>query len=290
MKGIVLAAGAGTRLYPVTKATAKPLIPVYDKPMIYYPLSLLMLAGIRDIMIITSEKDSPNFEALLGDGSDYGVDLTYGIQKEPRGIAESLIIAEDFADGEPVALILGDNLLDGKGLEDSLLRAAKRAEKEDRSTIFGFYVEDPRAFGVVGFDENGTPVSLVEKPKDPASNYAVIGVYFYDRRAAEIAKGLSPSARGELEITDVNAEYLAEGKLDLEILDRDAAWFDAGTFSGLAETSDWVRDAQEKSGRLIGCLEEIAYKKGWIDKDRLSVIASHMDKSDYGIYLTSLID
>lgn len=289
MKGIVLAAGSGTRLYPVTKATAKPLIPVYDKPMIYYPISLLMEAGIKDIMLIIAEKDLDNFKSLFGDGSDFGINIEYGIQKEPNGIAEALIIAEDFVGDDSVALVLGDNLLYGEGLAESLMKAADTAEK-GHATVFGYYVDDPRAFGVVGFDENGKPVSLVEKPSEPESNYCVIGVYFYDNRAVGIAKGLTPSARGELEITDVNKAYLEDGTLELIKLPKETEWFDAGTFQSLTETSDFVKNKEKESGKIMACLEEIAYKKGWISEDGLKSAADGMSKSDYGIYLKRLCE
>lgn len=288
MKGIILAAGSGTRLYPVTRAVAKPLLPVYDKPMMYYPLTLLIQAGIRDIMMIISEKDLDSFKRVFGDGSKFGISITYGIQKTPRGIADALIVAKDFIAGDSVCLILGDNVIYGRGLKRDMRRAAKKAELEHKSTIFGCYVEDPRAFGVIGFDEENRPVSLTEKPAEPASNYAVIGLYFYDSRAVEIAEKLEPSSRGELEITDVNKAYLEAGDLEVTLLDKKVTWFDAGTFDSLVDTISFVRRIQYEYDCIIGCPEEAAFANGWINLDELRSLGEEMSKSGYGKYLTAL--
>lgn len=288
MKGIILAAGNGTRLYPVTRAAAKPLLPVYDKPMMYYPLTLLMQAGIRDIMMVISEKDLAGFERVFGDGHQFGINISYGIQKEPRGIADALLVAKEFIAGDSCCLLLGDNVLYGPGLTEQMQDAVRTAEEKHHATIFGYYVEDPRAFGVVGFDPDGKPRSITEKPEEPESNYAVIGLYFYDDRAAEIAEGLEPSARGELEITDVNKTYLESGELDLKLLNKQVAWFDAGTFDSLVDTTSFVRRIQYEYDCIIGCPEEIAYTNGWITLDQLKALAGEMSKSGYGKYLLAL--
>ena len=288
MKGIILAAGSGTRLYPVTRAVAKPLLPVYDKPMMYYPLTLLIQAGIRDIMMIISEKDLDSFRRVFGDGSKFGINITYGIQKEPRGIADALLVARDFIAGDSVCLILGDNVIYGRGLKREMRRAVKKTEQEHKATVFGCYVEDPRAFGVIGFDDENRPVSITEKPAEPASNYAVIGLYFYDSRAVEIAENLEPSARGELEITDVNKAYLEAGDLDVTLLDKKVSWFDAGTFDSLVDTISFVRRIQYEYDCIIGCPEEAAYANGWITLDELRSLGEEMSKSGYGKYLIAL--
>ena len=288
MKGIILAAGSGTRLYPVTRAVAKPLLPVYDKPMMHYPLTLLMQAGIRDIMMVISEKDLESFERVYGDGSNLGIHICYGIQKEPRGIADALIVAKEFINGDSVCFTLGDNVLNGPGLTKQMRQAAKVADEKHHATIFGYYVEDPRAFGVVGFDEHGKPVSLTEKPSEPESSYAVIGLYFYDSRAVEFAENLKPSARGELEITDVNKAYLEAGDLDLKLLDKRVAWFDAGTFESLVDTTDFVRRIQNEYNCIQGCPEETSYRNGWITKDELMALGEGMSKSGYGKYLEGI--
>lgn len=288
MKGIILAAGSGTRLYPVTRAVAKPLLPVYDKPMMHYPLTLLMQAGIRDIMMVISEKDLDSFQRVYGDGSKLGVNICYGIQKEPRGIADALIVAKDFIDGDSVCFTLGDNVLNGPGLTKQMKEAARVADEDHHATIFGYYVEDPRAFGVVGFDEHGKPLSLTEKPAEPESNYAVIGLYFYDNRAVDFAEHLTPSARGELEITDVNKAYLKQGDLELKLLDKRVAWFDAGTFDSLVDTTDFVRRIQYEYNCILGCPEETAYRNGWISKEDLKTLGAEMSKSGYGKYLTAI--
>ena len=288
MKGIILAAGSGTRLYPVTRATAKPLLPVYDKPMMYYPLSLLIQAGIRDIMMVISGKDLDSFQRIFGDGSDFGINICYGIQKEPRGIADALLVARDYIAGDSACLLLGDNVLYGPGLTEQMREAVMRAENDHKATIFGYFVEDPRAFGVVGFDDDGRPVSLMEKPQDPLSNYAVIGLYFYDDRAVSIAEALEPSARGELEITDVNKAYLEAGDLELTLLDKKVAWFDAGTFDSLVNTTDFVRRIEYEYDCIIGCPEEAAYDNGWLSADELRALGQDMASSGYGKYLIAL--
>lgn len=287
MKGIILAGGSGTRLYPLTKVTSKQLLPVYDKPMVFYPLSTLMLAGIRDILIISTPTDLPNFERLLGDGSQYGIRLNYKVQPSPDGLAQAFILGEEFIGGDRAAMILGDNIFYGAGLGEHLRRAA---EQEEGATVFGYYVEDPERFGVVEFDQNGKAVSIEEKPKNPKSNYAVTGLYFYDKKVCERAKALKPSARGELEITDLNRVYLEEDKLSVITLGRGYAWLDTGTMDSLAEATEFVRVVESREGIQIAALEEIAYNKGWISRERLLEAAKAYGKSPYGKHLMNVAE
>lgn len=288
MKGIVLAGGSGTRLYPITKIISKQMLPIYDKPMIYYPLSVLMLAGIRDILIISTREDTPKFEKMLGDGSNYGINLTYKIQEEPKGLAQAFTIGEDFIHDDTVCMILGDNIFYGNGLQKKLQNAIKNAEKGIAS-VFGYHVNDPERFGVVEFDKKGKVISIEEKPEKPKSNYAATGLYFYDNRVIEYAKNLKPSKRGELEITDINRIYLDKEELSVEVLGRGYSWLDTGTFDSLNEASDFVRTV-ELNGQMIACLEEIAYLKGWIDKETVREIGLGMQKNSYGKYLINLAD
>ncbi|MDE7210756.1 MAG: glucose-1-phosphate thymidylyltransferase RfbA [Lachnospiraceae bacterium] len=284
MKGIILAGGAGTRLYPLTMVTSKQLLPVYDKPMIYYPLSTMMLAGIRDIMLISTPQDLPNFENLLDDGSQYGISLEYKEQQHPDGLAQAFLIAEKFIGGEPCVMILGDNIFYGNGL-GSLLRTAVKNAESGRATIFGYYVNDPERFGIVEFDEGGHVVSLEEKPKQPKSNYCVTGIYFYDGRAVEYAKKLVPSARGELEITDLNRMYLEDKTLDVKLLGRGFAWLDTGTMDSLLDASNFVQTLQKRQSIEISAPEEIAYVNGWIPKEALLFAAERYGNSPYGEHL-----
>ena len=287
MKGIILAGGSGTRLYPLTKVTSKQLLPVYDKPMIYYPLSTLMLAGIRDILIISTPSDLPNFERLLGDGSSFGIHLQYKVQPSPDGLAQAFLIGEEFIDGDSCAMVLGDNIFYGNGLKQHLQTAAA---KPDRATVFGYYVDDPQRFGIVEFDKNGKAISIEEKPEHPKSNYCVTGLYFYDNRVVEFAKKVKPSARGELEITDLNKMYLEEGSLDVVTLGRGYAWLDTGTMDALADASEFVRVIENRQGIMLSAVEEIAYRNGWIDKETLIESAKMYGKSGYGKHLRQVAD
>ncbi len=284
MKGIVLAGGAGTRLYPLTMVTSKQLLPVYDKPMIYYPLSTLMLAGIREILIISTPEDTPRFEHLLGDGSDFGLSLSYKVQPSPDGLAQAFLLGEEFIGGEPCAMVLGDNIFYGNGFGD-LLRAAVKNAESGRATIFGYYFNDPERFGIAEFDENGKVLSVEEKPACPKSNYAITGLYFYDRRVVELAKQVRPSARGELEITSLNDLYLQDGTLDLQRLGRGYAWLDTGTMDSLVEAADFVRMIEKRQSIKISAPEEIAYKNGWISREKLLGSAERYGKSPYGEHL-----
>ena len=287
MKGIVLAGGSGTRLYPLTKVTSKQLLPVYDKPMIYYPLSVLMTAGIRDILIISTPEDTPRFEELLGDGSQFGLSLSYTVQPSPDGLAQAFLLGEDFIGDDRVAMILGDNIFAGNGLKEQLLRAAGR---EQGATVFGYYVDDPERFGIVEFDKVGRAVSIEEKPEKPKSNYCVTGLYFYDRRVVEFAKSLKPSARGELEITDLNRLYLEKGELEVNLLGQGFTWLDTGTHESLVEATNFVYTIETHQHRKIACLEEIAYLNGWISGEQLAEAAESMRKNEYGKYLRDVLD
>lgn len=287
MKGIVLAGGSGTRLYPLTKVTSKQLLPVYDKPMIYYPLSVLMTAGIRDILIISTPEDTPRFEELLGDGSQFGLSLSYTVQPSPDGLAQAFLLGEDFIGDDRVAMILGDNIFAGNGLKEQLLRAAGR---ERGATVFGYYVDDPERFGIVEFDKAGRAVSIEEKPEKPKSNYCVTGLYFYDRRVVEFAKSLKPSARGELEITDLNRLYLEKGELEVNLLGQGFTWLDTGTHESLVEATNFVYTIETHQHRKIACLEEIAYLNGWISGEQLAAAAESMRKNEYGKYLRDVLD
>lgn len=284
MKGIILAGGAGTRLYPLTMVTSKQLLPVYDKPMIYYPLSTLMLAGIRDILIISTPTDTPKFEALLGDGSQFGISLTYKVQPSPDGLAQAFLIGEEFIGGEPCAMILGDNIFYGSGFS-GMLRDAVRNAANGRATIFGYYVNDPQRFGIVEFDDNGKVLSVEEKPSEPKSNYCITGLYFYDVRVVELAKQVKPSERGELEITTLNNMYLQDGSLDVQLLGRGFAWLDTGTMDSLFEAGSFVQMLEKRQSLQISAPEEIAYRHGWIDKPRLLESAERYGKSPYGSHL-----
>ena len=287
MKGIMLAGGSGTRLYPLTKVTSKQLLPIYDKPMIYYPLSVLMNAGIRDILIISTPDDTPRFEALLGDGHQFGITLSYAVQPSPDGLAQAFIIGADFIGNDSVAMVLGDNIFHGQGLKKRLREAAAR---EKGATVFGYYVDDPERFGIVEFDKDGKAVSIEEKPEKPKSNYCVTGLYFYDNRVVEYAKNLKPSARGELEITDLNRIYLESGELDVTLLGQGFTWLDTGTHESLVEATNFVKTVETHEHRKIACLEEIAYTNGWITRDEVMEAYEILKKNQYGQYLKDVVD
>lgn len=290
MKGIVLAGGSGTRLYPITKGISKQLIPIFDKPMIYYPVSVLMLAGIRDILIISTPNDMPSFKRLLGDGSDFGVKFEYAVQPSPDGLAQAFIIGEKFIGDDSVCLVLGDNIFHGAGFSGLLHKSVKLAEEEGKASVFGYYVNDPERYGVAEFDNNGNCLSIEEKPEHPKSNYAVVGLYFYPNSVVNIAKNIKPSARGELEITSVNQEYLKQNNLKVQTLQRGFAWLDTGTHDSLSEASTFIEVIEKRQGLKIACLEEIAYKQGWISKETLIADAKPMAKNDYGKYLLQLAE
>ena len=287
MKGIILAGGSGTRLYPLTRVTSKQLLPIYDKPMIYYPLTVPMNAGIRDILLISTPMDTPRFEELLGDGSQFGIRLSYAVQPSPDGLAQAFLIGADFIGGDPVAMILGDNIFSGHGFRKILREASA---KERGATVFGYYVDDPERFGIVSFDEKGKAVSIEEKPEFPKSNYAVTGLYFYDNRVVDYARKLKPSARGELEITDLNRSYLEQGELDVSLLGQGFTWLDTGTQESLVDATNFVHTIETHEHRKIACLEEIAYLNGWIDRDRVESAYQMYRKNEYGKYLKDVLD
>lgn len=290
MKGIILAGGSGTRLYPLTKVTSKQLLPVYDKPMIYYPMSVLMNAGIRDILIISTPQDVPRFESLLGNGAQFGVNLSYAVQPSPDGLAQAFIIGADFIGKDDVAMVLGDNIFAGHGLKKRLKAAVENAKNGKGATVFGYYVEDPQRFGIVEFDENGKAVSIEEKPQNPKSNYCVTGLYFYDNKVVEYAKQLKPSLRGELEITDLNRIYLENNKLNVELLGQGFTWLDTGTHESLVEATNFVKTVETHQHRKIACLEEIAYLNGWISREDVLEVYEELKKNQYGQYLMDILD
>lgn len=290
MKGIILAGGSGTRLYPLTKVTSKQLLPIYDKPLIYYPMSVLMNAGIRDILIISTPQDTPRFEALLGDGKQFGVRLSYAVQPSPDGLAQAFIIGADFIGNDTVAMVLGDNIFAGHGLKNRLKAAVANAESGKGATVFGYYVDDPERFGIVEFDKNGRAISIEEKPQQPKSNYCVTGLYFYDNRVVEYAKNLKPSARCELEITDLNRIYLENGELNVELLGQGFTWLDTGTHESLVEATNFVKTEETHQHRKIACLEEIAYLNGWIGKEDVLEVYEVLKKNQYGQYLKDVLD
>lgn len=288
MKGIVLAGGSGTRLYPITKGVSKQLLPIYDKPMVYYPISVLMLAGIRDILVISTPQDLPAFKRLLGDGSDYGINLSYAEQPSPDGLAQAFIIGREFVGDDSACLVLGDNIFHGAGFEQLLEEAVKNADEDNKATVFGYWVSDPQRYGVAEFDKEGNCLSIEEKPKEPKSNYAVVGLYFYPNKVLDVAATIKPSARGELEITTVNQRFLEDSQLKVRTLGRGFAWLDTGTHDSLAEASIFVETLEKRTGVKIACLESIAFEKGWIDADRLRALAAPMAKNQYGQYLLNL--
>lgn len=290
MKGIVLAGGSGTRLYPITKGVSKQMLPVFDKPMVYYPISTLMLAGIRDILIISTPQDLPGFKRLLGDGSDYGVKFTYAEQPSPDGLAQAFIIGKEFIGNDSACLVLGDNIFHGAGFSQVLRKAVQTAENESKATVFGYWVDDPERYGVAEFDKEGNCLSIEEKPQHPKSNYAVVGLYFYPNKVVDVAANIKPSARGELEITTVNQEFLKDGELKVKTLPRGFAWLDTGTHDSLAEASIYVEVLEKRQGLKIACLEGIAYRQGWISEERMREIAKPMLKNQYGQYLLKVID
>lgn len=290
MKGIVLAGGSGTRLYPITKGVSKQLLPIFDKPMVYYPISVLMMAGIRDILIISTPQDLPGFQRLLGDGSDYGVNFSYAEQPSPDGLAQAFIIGEEFIGNDCACLVLGDNIFQGAGISSLLKNAVVDAEQNNKATVFGYWVNDPERYGVAEFDKNGNCVSIEEKPKNPKSNYAVVGLYFYPNKVVEIAKNVKPSARGELEITSVNQAFLNNEELKVQVFDRGFAWLDTGTHDSLAEASTYIEVLEKRTGLKVACLEEIAYTQGWITKEKMQELAQPMAKNQYGQYLLKLIN
>lgn len=289
MKGIILAGGSGTRLYPITKGVSKQLLPIYDKPMIYYPLSVLMLAGIRDILVISTPQDLPGFRRLLGDGRDFGLKFSYAEQPRPEGLAQAFLIGKEFIGNEAVCLVLGDNIFYGQSFSQMLRKAVKSVEEERKATVFGYYVNDPERYGVVEFDENGKVWSIEEKPLQPKSNYAVVGLYFYPSRVVEIASDIQPSARGELEITTVNQRFLETGELNVQLLGRGFAWLDTGTHDSLSEASTFVEVIEKRQGLKVACPEEIAYRNGWINEEKLRALAEPMTKNQYGQYLLKLL-
>ncbi len=290
MKGIILAGGSGTRLYPLTRVTSKQLLPVYDKPMIYYPLSVLMNAGIRDILIISTPQDTPRFRELLSDGAELGIRLSYAVQPSPDGLAQAFLIGADFIGDDCVAMVLGDNIFAGHGLKKCLRSAVEAAEQDGRATVFGYYVDDPERFGIVEFDRDGKAVSIEEKPKNPKSNYCVTGLYFYPNSVVQYARGIKPSARGELEITDLNKMYLDRGNLLVEVLGQGFTWLDTGTMDSLVDATNFVRTVETHQHRKIGCIEEIAYLNGWIGREQLLALYESMKKNEYGQYLKDVLD